>query len=67
VPRLRAKPKTKPETEQADREAHGRLENPDMDLFDRFIDKLVAVPKEEIDKMVAPRKRSRESMARKPS
>lgn len=28
-----------------------------MDLFDRFIDKLVAVPKEEIDKLAPPFKR----------
>jgi hypothetical protein len=59
VPSLRAKPKTKPETEQADREARDRLKHPDMDLFDRFMDKLIAVPKEEIDKMVPPPKRGR--------
>jgi hypothetical protein len=52
-----AKPETK--TERADREARERLEHADMDLFDRFFDKLVAIPKEEIDKAVAPPKRRR--------
>jgi hypothetical protein len=56
-----AKSPAKAETkaERADREARERLENADMGLFDRFMKKLVAVPKEEIDKVVAPPKRGR--------
>jgi hypothetical protein len=53
-----AKRTTKPETERADREALERLKHPDMKLFDRFIEKLVAIPKEEIDKLIAPPKRN---------
>jgi hypothetical protein len=52
-----AKPETK--TERADREARERLNDADMDLFDRFMEKLIAVPKEEIDKVFAPPKRGR--------
>jgi hypothetical protein len=51
-----AKAETK--AERADREARERLKHPDMKLFDRFIEKLLTIPKEEIDK-VAPPKRGR--------
>jgi hypothetical protein len=46
VPKSQAKVETK--QERADREARERLDNPDMNLFDRFMRRLVGIPKERI-------------------
>lgn len=51
-----AKAETK--TERADREAREKLEHADIGIFDRFMKKLIAVPKEQLYK-VAPPKRGR--------
>jgi hypothetical protein len=44
MPSSPAKEETKQERE--DREARERLENPDMGLFDRFMRRLIDLPKE---------------------
>jgi len=44
MPNSPAKEETK--QERTEREARKRLTNPDMDLFDRFMRKLVDLPKE---------------------
>jgi hypothetical protein len=46
MPNSPAKEETK--LERAEREAHERLENPDMDLFDRFMKKLIDIPRERL-------------------
>jgi hypothetical protein len=46
MPNSPAKEETKQERE--DREARERLGNPDMGLFDRFMKKLVDLPKEKL-------------------
>ena len=55
---LKRRAKVSEKTERADRDAQEQLEHPDMDAFDRFIEKLLTVSKEEIDKL-APAKRKR--------
>jgi hypothetical protein len=51
-------PKSKSSTAKKDEELRNLLDKPDFPSFDRMMKKLIAVPKEEIEK-VAPSKRAR--------
>jgi hypothetical protein len=46
VPKSQAKPETK--QERAELEARERLAHPDMNLFDRFMKKLIGIPKDQL-------------------
>jgi hypothetical protein len=51
-----AEPKSKSSTAKKDAELRKLLDKPDFPSFDRMMKKLVAIPKEEIDKLALPKK-----------